>query len=440
MRTMPTTTAPTGTATSTAGPAPTPAPAPAAPRAPLTWPGQAILADPVTAAILHATWSGDPAVVVPSPPGAGKTRLVALLAAALAGRAGLRVGIAAQTRDQAVELARRLAALTDTAALIWATKGPKPDTHGTRVVSGANVRYPATGGAILIATTARWLYADPASVAADVMIVDEAWQQTYADLGALGAYSAQVVAVGDPGQIDPVVTGSTARWATSPTGPHLPAPDALLAAHGDAVATHTLRHTWRLGPATTALIQPTLYPGLPFTSRRPPEHLTDPTGTVLPELAHHPVTVTAGPGDPALITACADRVRALLTTHLHTTTGQRPVTDHDLAVVCPHVTQAAAVRAALSDHPHLLVGTANQLQGLERHAVVALHPLTGHRDATGFATDTGRACVMLTRHRTHLTVVLDAHTPTVLAAAPTDDPDADTHRTLIAALLATPAA
>ncbi len=50
--------------------------------------------------------------------------------------------------------------------------------------------------------------------------IDESWQATYGDLGALGAYATQVVCVGDPGQIDPVVTGETRRWRTSPTGPH----------------------------------------------------------------------------------------------------------------------------------------------------------------------------------------------------------------------------
>ena len=68
---------------------PVPAPVrPAAPRrrAPApAWRAQAIMADPSTAGVLHSAWSGDPAVVVPSPPGAGKTRLVALLAATLAG-------------------------------------------------------------------------------------------------------------------------------------------------------------------------------------------------------------------------------------------------------------------------------------------------------------------------------------------------------------------
>lgn len=38
--------------------------------------------------------------------------------------------------------------------------------------------------------------------------------------------------------------------------------------------------TWRLGPDTTALIQPALYPDLPFTSRRPDEHLIGHDGQV----------------------------------------------------------------------------------------------------------------------------------------------------------------
>jgi hypothetical protein len=68
--------------------------------------------DPVLARTLFSVWSGDPAVVVPSPPGAGKTRLVSLLAAALAHRADLRVVIAAQTRVQAAKLPKRLSAVT----------------------------------------------------------------------------------------------------------------------------------------------------------------------------------------------------------------------------------------------------------------------------------------------------------------------------------------
>ena len=200
----------------------------------------------------------------------------------------------------------------------------------------------------------------------------------------------------------------------------------------------TLAHTWRLGPVTTQLIQPTFYPHLPFT-RRPPEHLSS-AGNALPEIAHQQVTVTAGPGDPALVTACARRARALLNTTLTTNDSRRPITEEDLAVVCAHVTQAAAVRATLADHPGILIGTANQLQGLERPATVALHPLAGYRDAGGFTTDLGRACVMLTRHRAHLTVVLDDHTPDVLTAADQTAPGVTAHRALAETLLATPTA
>ena len=237
------------------------------------WPGSEIMADPITARVLFSVWSGDPAVVVPSPPGAGKTRLVALLAAALAHRADLRVGIAAQTREQAVEIARRLGTLTDRAALMWKAKAPAPDSGDTPVVSGQKVRWQGDVGAILIGTTARWLFSDPDRVGADVLIVDESWQCTYADLGALGAMAKQVVCVGDPGQIDPVVTGDVSRWEGSETAPDLPAPIALLAAHGrrggdGAVGAHL--ETW------------------------PRHHSTD-RATVLPRSAVH---LEAAPGTP----------------------------------------------------------------------------------------------------------------------------------------------
>jgi len=439
MRTLPTTAPAANTATTPppATPPPAPAPAPATP-ARAEWPGHALLDSPETARVLHSAWSGDPATVVASPPGAGKTRLVALLAAALAHRAELRVGIAAQTRQQAVEIARRLAPITDLARLVWATKVPRPDTAGTPVVAGNALRLPPSGGGIVIATTARWLYTDPDTAGLDVMLIDESWQATYADVGALGAHAAQVVCVGDPGQIAPVVTGATGRWRTAPSGPHLPAPEALRAAHGDAIAEVRLPHTWRLGPATTTLIQPAFYPELPFTSRRPPEHLTDTAGTVLPELAHRLVAAPGGPGDPALITACAQRIGQLLTATHTDATGQRGMTAADLAVVCAHVTQAAAVRAMLAAHPDVLVGTANQLQGLERSAVVVLHPLAGYRDISTFAADTGRTCVMLSRHRTHLTVILDATTPQVLATTDPGVTGVRAHVALTNTLLGTP--
>ena len=65
--------------------------------------------------------------------------------------------------------------------------------------------------------------------------------------------------------------------------------------------------------------------------------------------------------------------------------------------------------------------------------------LAGYREAPGFGTDLGRACVMLTRHRAHLTVVCDTATPRSLAADPDPSPAVLTHRALLDTLSATTA-
>jgi hypothetical protein len=433
MRTLPPRT-PAGSAPAQLGVPPAAAHAPAS--APPAWEGRDILDTPETASVLHAAWSGDAAVIVPSPPGSGKTRLIVNLAAYLAHRAGLHVGIAAQTREQAIQIAARLGLITQRAVLRWSSSAKYlPHAGMTLVMKGKSAKFPAAGGGIVIATTSLWQYQHYNSLRADVMLVDEAWQGTYADVASLGAFATQIVCVGDPGQIDPVVTGNTDRWRGMGHGPHVPGPAALLDAHQGALNVIALPHTWRLGPATTALIQPLFYPGLPFTSRRPPEHLTGPAGT-LPEVAWQPVTSTAGPGDPALAAACAARVHHLLDGHALTVEGQtRRLGPADIAVVTAHVSQDAAVRAMLAGVPDVLIGTANQLQGLERHAVVALHPLAGYRDLDSASmTDSGRACVMLTRHRAHLTVLMDTITPATVAAGS----DPGVHTALTDAILASP--
>jgi hypothetical protein len=67
---------------------------------------------------LLAAWSGDACTVVPACHSAGKSMLVTLLAGALANRVGLRVAMAAQTREQAAELALRITAVSHRASLI----------------------------------------------------------------------------------------------------------------------------------------------------------------------------------------------------------------------------------------------------------------------------------------------------------------------------------
>ena len=120
----------------------------------------------------------------------------------------------------------------------------------------------------------------------------------------------------------------------------------------------------------------------------------------------------------------ATRVRELLADGVVVEDGgpARPLGPRDIAVITPHVEQASAVAARLADLPEVLIGTANQAQGLEREAVVVLHPLAGYRDAPAFATDPGRLCVALSRHRAHATVIVDSNTETVLRHALAEAP------------------
>lgn len=408
----------------------------AAPRAP-QWPGMDLLNDPITAEVLMSVWSGDAVTVVPSPPGSGKTRLTTLLAAALSHRAGLRVGIAAQTRAQAVDIARRLATVCDHTkiGLLWGRADVTPDTNGCPIIGNGVKMWPDTGGTVRVATKSKWLFSEPEKLRADVLIVDEAYQATYADVGALGSMAAQIVCVGDPGQIDPVITGDTSRWSQSATGPHVPAPFALQAAYPDLVNTVALQYTWRLGPDTTSMVQGRFYPELPFTSRRPAEHLGK-RGVALPELTHRALRVANGATDGALIRAAVERVYELIDdVDLTTQDGTRHLTENDVAVVVPHVPQAAAVRAMLAQYPGVLVGTADALQGLERAAVVAIHPLAGKRVADDFSVKPGRACVMLSRHRSHLSLLVDEQSTKVLSTG--EGENVELSQAVLADMLAT---
>jgi len=167
---------------------------------------------------------------------------------------------------------------------------------------------------------------------------------TYGDLGGLGPLTAQVVLVGDPGQIAPVVTGDSRRWRHLATGPQCAAPAALIAAYPDSVTQLRLAQTWRLGPETTALIQPAFYAELPFVSARPPRALVL-DGRVLPELSIELVPAVSGPGDPSLAAAAARHVRELVEhgAIVDEPGEARALTPSDVAVITPHVEQASAV-------------------------------------------------------------------------------------------------
>ncbi len=104
--------------------------------------------------------------------------------------------------------------------------------------------------------------------------------------------------------------------------------------------------------------------------------------------------------------------------------GAHPLTADRVAVGTTHRDQAAAVRAALAGTAAgpVTVDTANRLQGREFDVTVVLHPLSGRPDATAFHLETGRLCVLASRHRHACVVVCRAGVPELLDAHPSAEP------------------
>jgi superfamily I DNA and/or RNA helicase len=100
------------------------------------------------------------------------------------------------------------------------------------------------------------------------------------------------------------------------------------------------------------------------------------------------------------------------------------VTAPRIVVGTAHRDQAQAVRAALRQAgvTGVTVDTANSLQGREFDVTIVWHPLSGRRDATAFHLESGRLCVLTTRHRHACVVVARAGIPELLDAHPSTDP------------------
>jgi hypothetical protein len=82
------------------------------------------------------------------------------------------------------------------------------------------------------------------------------------------------------------------------------------------------------------------------------------------------------------------------------------------------------VRAALAELgvAGVTVDTANRLQGREYDVTVVLHPLSGRPDATAFHLETGRLCVLASRHRHACIVVCREGVEELLDEHPSTEP------------------
>lgn len=396
-----------------------------------------------TDAILADLRTAPRGVVVDSPPGAGKSTLVARAAAELAG-AGERVMVIAQTNEQVDDLAVRLA--SEHPELEIGRLSAQGYARPERLLPYGNVRQETSAAdledrPVVIGTAAKWATVSDAGTWPRA-IVDEAYQMRSDLLLRVAGLFDKALFVGDPGQLDPFSTVETQRWSGLSWDPMSSAVEVMLAHNADVVPVHALPVSWRLPASAAPVVSRAFYPFTPFTSATQAGdrrlrwnvasfgkngvdealELAAATGWALYQLPHRHTVRT----DREAVAACAAlAARALQRGGVaESERGADEVTPERIAIGTAHRDQAAAVRAALSSLgvSGVAVDTANRLQGREFELVIVLHPLSGRQDATAFHLETGRLCVLTSRHRQACVVVARAGIPELLDRHPSVEP------------------
>jgi AAA domain len=372
------------------------------------------------------------AVVVEAVAGGGKSTFVVETVDRLADEAT--IVVVAPTNEQVYALVRTLADRRPGLPLHYVPASsaelPFPPPPGVQVCRPARQ---ARGGRILVATLHK--IADALGRGdidrADLLIVDEAFQADAGIYYRVADIAPTHLLVGDAGQIDPF---STAAGAAELRGlaedPVRTSVEVLLENHPD-TPRHRLPITRRLDeravPAVRAFYSldhhfeaavPTGIRELRFATRLKHDRRQRTLDAILRDAgvdgwAHVELPAApALPTDPQLVSLAADLVATAMAAEMHGETGcerhgSNPLAAERIAVGASHRDQVRSLRRALVERgvSGVTVDTANRLQGLEYDLVVALHPLAGLPAPDTFHLESGRLCVLATRHR-HACIVL----------------------------------
>ena len=398
-----------------------------------------------TDAILHDTLHGAArGVVVDSPPGAGKSTLVVRAALELA-EAGRPLMVVAQTNAQVDDLVLRLAEKNPDLP-VGRLHSSDSDPYDKALDGLEQVRTSAkaadlAGLPVVLSTAAKWAHVKNVEPWRHA-IVDEAYQMRSDALLAVAGLFERALFVGDPGQLDPFSIVGAEQWAGLSYDPSGSAVTTLLA-HNPDLPQHRLPVSWRLPASAAPLVSDAFYPFTPFRSGTDhgdraltlavpsdgsgPDRVIDEaaeSGWGLLELParHTPRT------DPEAVGAVALVVRRLLdrggAAVSERSPDPTPLTADRVAVGTAHRDQAAAIRSALADLgvSGVTGDTANRLQGREYDVTIVLHPLSGRPDATAFHLETGRLCVLASRHRHACIVVCREGVTDLLDDYPSTEP------------------
>jgi hypothetical protein len=302
---------------------------------------------------------------------------------------------------------------------------------------------------VVISTAAKWAWVKRGdSPPWEHAIVDEAYQMRSDALLAVAGLFERALFVGDPGQLDPFSQVGADQWAGLTHDPSASAVSTLLS-HNPELPQHRLPVSWRLPASAAPLVSEAFYPFAEFRSGSGPgdrrlyfgepadgscvDDVIDEAAASGWGLLELPVRLTPRT-DPEAVAAVAAVVERLLCRGGATTDERSdepaPLSADRVAVGTAHRDQAAAVRAAIAAlglpaelrATEVTVDTANRLQGREFDVTVVLHPLSGRPDATAFHLETGRLCVLASRHRHACIVVCRAGVDELLDEHPATEP------------------
>jgi hypothetical protein len=376
--------------------------------------------------------------VVQAPPGSGKTHMLLAVVSKLVEN-GLCVALAAQTNRQADDIAHR-----------WSNDFP--DLPAVRLGSRSSVppaNFPANvfwetesknlsrSSGLYISTTAKWTtLRDPAPF--DLLAVDEAWQMSWADLMQCANLSERYYLIGDPGQIPPVITIDIRRWQTAPRPPHRPAPEVVMS-DPDLVKDAfigALPACRRLPFESVEFVKP--FYSFDFEAYAKPKereiiykslNSESPLNSLFMSLkSGQPVIVTLptpddGPAlevDSELAKSVTQVIDDLLAAKAEISLGDgktRLLKASDIGVCATHRSMNGEISRNLSTaHNDVSVDTPERWQGLQRPIMIVVHPLSSVIDPSDFDLETGRLCVMASRHQVALIIMTRDHVGKTLAS------------------------